>query len=62
MTEIRMAYPIDIVNKIASYLATRPFGEVHVLIHDLQTKGIKVDNTLEVSKPLSPEMEMLASR
>lgn len=47
MTEQRLAYPIDLIERIGQYLSTKPFQEVFKLIHDLQTQGVKVETNLE---------------
>lgn len=48
MTEIRIAYPEDTIQKIANYLATRPYAEVFHLIGEIQTRGAKVEASLAV--------------
>ena len=48
MTEIRIAYPEDTIQKIANYLATRPYVEVFVFINEIQTRGVKVESALNI--------------
>ena len=48
--EIRIAYSEDVINRIANYLASRPYMEVHALIADLQTKYIKAESPIEMQK------------
>jgi hypothetical protein len=43
MIEVRIAYCEDVLQKIASYLASKPYSEVYVFMHLLQTQGKKVD-------------------
>ena len=47
MTEIRIAYPEDTLQRIANYLGTRPYAEVFSLIGEIQTRGVKVESALK---------------
>ena len=47
MTEIRIAYPEDTIQKIANYLAARPYAEVFSLMGEIQTRGVKVESALK---------------
>lgn len=58
MTEIRVSYSVDFINKVASYLAARPYAEVYSLMAELQTTGVRVEEKLEVN----PAMQMMESR
>lgn len=42
MKEVRLAYPLDLIERIGGYLVTRPYAEVASLIAGLQ-QGVKVD-------------------
>ena len=46
MIEIRISYPEDTMQRIANYLATRPYGEVFQLLNEIQMRGAKVEAPL----------------
>ena len=47
MTEIRVSFPADLINRVGSYLAQRPWNEVNAMLSDLQTKGVTVEAPLK---------------
>lgn len=50
MTELRVSYPEDVINRIGNYLCHRPWAEVHLMLADLQTKGAPVEASLNALK------------
>jgi hypothetical protein len=54
MKEIRFAYPLDLVERIANYLATKPYAEVVQLLEGLRA-GVRVE--VDISGPDEPKAD-----
>lgn len=50
MTEQRIAYSPDLLQRLLAYLATRPFQEVYELIHRLQTQGVPTEHPIDAQE------------
>lgn len=50
MKETRLAYPLDLIQRIGDYLIQRPYGEVAHLIDGLKSQGVQVETELKEEK------------
>ena len=55
VTEVRLAYPQDLVQAIHNYLTTKPHNEVEGMIYGLRHLGVQVEVEATIQQPAAEE-------